>query len=425
MFHKKSLDNSIIVLISFIPISILLGSAISVSNIIIISLLSVFLIINKNLIGIFKDQIMVLLLLLLFYLLINSLIAEDLNITLKRNIGFIRFILFFLFINYIFYIYDKSKINYIYLIWTVILIVVLFDVNYEFYSGKNIFGFTSDNKKRIVSFFKDENIVGSFINGFVFIIFGYLIQRLTYNNTNKYKFFLFTFILIASICMILTGERSNTIKYFIAMIIFFSAINQLSVLKKIQIFLSILIVFLVIVSNSTKIKHRYINDMLDKLNSSNVVKEHIYFSLYKTGLNIFKENLYFGVGNKNFRVIACEKKLQKDIELICNTHPHQIYIEFLSEHGLFGTLIILSILFTLIFKNITKIYKKNNTIQLGCLVYMIVQFIPLLPSGSFFSDFNLTFFMLNFSIYFASTNETNIFKKNFSKLKISKGPLAQ
>lgn len=425
MFRKKSLDNSIIVLISLIPISILLGSAISVSNIIIISLLSVFLIINKNLIGIFKDQIMVLLLLLLFYLLINSLIAEDLNITLKRNIGFIRFILFFLFINYIFYIYDKSKINYIYLIWTVILIVVLFDVNYEFYSGKNIFGFTSDNKKRIVSFFKDENIVGSFINGFVFIIFGYLIQRLTYNNSNKYKFFLFTFILIASICMILTGERSNTIKYFIAMIIFFSAINQLSVLKKIQIFLSILIVFLVIVSNSTKIKHRYINDMLDKLNSSNVVKEHIYFSLYKTGLNIFKENLYFGVGNKNFRVIACEKKLQKDIELICNTHPHQIYIEFLSEHGLFGTLIILSILFTLIFKNITKIYKKNNTIQLGCLVYMIVQFIPLLPSGSFFSDFNLTFFMLNFSIYFASTNETNIFEKNLSKLKISKGPLAQ
>ena len=40
----------------------------------------------------------------------------------------------------------------------------------------------------------------------------------------------------------------------------------------------------------------------------------------------------------------------------CTTHPHQIYIEFLSEHGFLGTLILLSAIFSLIFKNIKKFY---------------------------------------------------------------------
>ena len=44
----------------------------------------------------------------------------------------------------------------------------------------------------------------------------------------------------------------------------------------------------------------------------------------------------------------------------------------------------------------------------------------MIPSGAFFSDFNITFFMLNLSLMYAVSDKTNIFKD-----KINSGPLAQ
>ena len=96
---------------------------------------------------------------------------------------------------------------------------------------------------------------------------------------------------------------------------------------------------------------------------------------------------------------------------VLNTHPHQIYIEFLSEHGLVGTIILLSIFFYLIFKNLKIIIISRNSIQLGCFTYLIVNFLPILPSGSFFNDFSSTLFWINLSIMYACNKKTNIFNK--------------
>ena len=52
---------------------------------------------------------------------------------------------------------------------------------------------------------------------------------------------------------------------------------------------------------------------------------------------------------------------------------------------------------------------SKNYIQIGSFIYLLINFIPLLPSGSFFSDFNLTLFMINFSIMYAVNDKTNIF----------------
>ena len=55
--------------------------------------------------------------------------------------------------------------------------------------------------------------------------------------------------------------------------------------------------------------------------------------------------------------------------------------------------------------------KQENLIQIGCFSFLIINFIPILPGGSFFADFNSNFFWLNLSFYYACNNETNIFKK--------------
>ena len=63
------------------------------------------------------------------------------------------------------------------------------------------------------------------------------------------------------------------------------------------------------------------------------------------------------------------------------------------------------------FRIIRKIIHSRNYIQAGCLVFLIINFIPLLPSGAFFSNFSITLFMINFSLMYAVNKETNIFSK--------------
>ena len=69
------------------------------------------------------------------------------------------------------------------------------------------------------------------------------------------------------------------------------------------------------------------------------------------------------------------------------------------------------ILFYLIFKVLKVIVISKNYIQLGCFLYLILIFTPLIPGGSFFNDFNSTIFWINFSLLYASNKNTNIFNQ--------------
>tara|TARA_B100001057_G_scaffold2756_1_gene2548 strand:+ start:5451 stop:6566 length:1116 start_codon:yes stop_codon:yes gene_type:complete len=370
----------------------------------------------------FKEKTVILLCGLYIYLIFNSLISIDFESSFKRNFGFIRYILLFIAINYFFLRF--SNFNKIFKFWLIIFLIILSDVIYEYYFGYNFIGFTSNNSRRIVSFFKNEEVIGTFLNGFFFILIGFLLTNLQKKNKIE-KLFIFSFLAISIICMIITGERSNTFKLFIGLIILFFLNDQLRLKYKITLAISIIGVVIIFsnlfISSQQKnsLKDRFINQTIERLNNPEKRKNYIYFQLYDSGFKMFKEYPFFGVGNKNYRFKSCDwkenltapadkKYLQK---YLCNTHPHQIYIEFLSEHGFLGTLILLSILFYLIFKNYRNMLIKKNILQISCFSYLMTFFVPVLPSGSFFADFNANFFWITFSIYYASNSETNIFKK--------------
>ena len=111
------------------------------------------------------------------------------------------------------------------------------------------------------------------------------------------------------------------------------------------------------------------------LNVPEYKREMIYFKLYKSGFEVYKNNKFFGVGNKNYRVVTCNQKYSVFKEVyFCNTHPHQIYIEMLSEHGLIGSFLIFFILYKLIFSKIRNVYDERNYIQIGSLIYITLTF---------------------------------------------------
>ena len=411
---KNYIRNFFLILFSILPLSFIAGSVILEINIFFINISFIILIFVNKEFQFVKSKPIIYLLILYIYLIFNSLISINIYEGLLRNLGFLRFVILFSAFNYFFL--DKNFYSKIFKLWTVFFLIISIDVFIEQFTGKNILGFNygvrfiDDGNTlmngRIVSFFKDEPIVGGFINGFYLILIGFFLNKSKIKKFNLLIPIILMIIFFAAIMF--SGERSNTIKAFLGLIVFIFFMKHIDFKKKLTIFLtSITIVFIVII-NMEFLTIRYIS------NIQNILKKHsIYFDLYSSGFHVFQNNKFFGVGNKNYRIETCSKKILLDIDkkkvYHCNNHPHQIYFELLSEHGLVGTSIIIFILFKLVFSKIFKVFYNNNYLKIGSLIYMIFVFTPLIPSGAFFSSNLLTIFILNLSIFYALDKKSNIF----------------
>jgi len=417
--NNKILNPYFLLLFSFIPVSIIIGPAVSLINILLIDFSFIFLILYKKDYNFFSNKTVKLIIFLYLYLIFNSIISKDFSISFNRNFGFVRFGILFLAFNYFFY--NKSFVNKVLIVWILTLSILSLDTYIESIFGKNILGNGEEYGARIVSFFKDEPIVGGYINGFYLIIIGYLFY-LNKNISNKYKYIILIFSIFFISAIILTGERSNAIKAIFGFFLFYFFNDFFKFKEKIFSILLLIFIFVSLLNISSFLGSRYSSEYFKPIisyfqtNNEQAVKvsvgfEHnIYIRLYQSGFEIFKKYPVLGVGNKNYRVETC--LIEKNSKYVCNTHPHQLYFEFLAEHGLVGSMILFFILFNLIFGIIKIILTSKNYLQLGCLIFLSIIFIPFLPSGAFFADYNLTIFWINLSIMYAVGEKTNVYRSN-------------
>ena len=416
--NSKVFNSYFLLLFSFIPASIIIGPAVSLINILLIDFFFIFLIFYKKDYKFLSNKVVKLIIFLCLYLIFNSIISKDFLMSANRNFGFIRFGILFLAFNYFFC--NKDFVNRVLIVWMLTLSILSLDTYIESIFDKNILGYGEAYGSRIVSFFKDEPIVGGYINGFYLIIIGYLFY-IKKNTTNKYKYIILVISIIFIIAIILTGERSNSIKAISGFFLFYFFNDFFKFKEKIFSILLLILLFTFLLNSSNFLKTRYAGQFLKpvistfKLNNKiqkneikvNTFKNNIYLRLYQSGFEVFKEYPIFGVGNKNYRVETCLK--EKNPNYICTTHPHQLYFEFLAEHGLFGSVVLFFILFNLIFGKIKTILASKNYLQIGCLIFLTTSFIPFLPSGAFFADYNLTIFWLNLSIMYSIGKKTNVY----------------
>ena len=352
------------------------------------------------------------------YLLINSFLADDIIVALTRSLPYVKFFVFVLiFKNLI----DERKINLKILgyLWFLIIFFLSLDIIYQSIFGYDIFGYVAEYSTRNSGFFFDELVAGGFLVAFVFLSI-FLIKR-QINNIFFYLLIIFFLIVI-----FLTGERANFLDFLILTIcIYLFCVNKNLLYKFFSLFLSFLVIIFVF-STFDSFKGRYLSTISysqdENLNLLDTYFTSEYGAHSISSFLILKDNLLFGVGNKNFRSVCNEYKIeaidfQKKIILDnrdiltslsiedekglyphgCSTHPHQIYNELLSEHGLIGSIIILFIISKLLLKNFS--FKKKDIINKVCFFYIILYFVPILPSGSFFSTLPSTFFWINYLFY--------------------------
>ena len=87
-------------------------------------------------------------------------------------------------------------------------------------------------------------------------------------------------------------------------------------------------------------------------------------------------------------------------------HPHNYYLEILTETGLVGMALILVILSIALYLSIYKKYftnssLKDNHIIIPFIFLLIAEIFPLKSTGSFFTTGNSTYFFIIFAMVVA------------------------
>ena len=139
-----------------------------------------------------------------------------------------------------------------------------------------------------------------------------------------------------------------------------------------------------------------------------------YLREFSTFYDTWLINKYIGGGIKNFRYY-CHKRanIEESKEFICNMHPHNYYLEILTETGLVGfVLILLVFAITLYITFFKKYFTNSNLVQNNYIVpfifLFIVEIFPIKSTGSFFTTGNATYLFLILGILIGLTRKENL-----------------
>ncbi len=401
-----SLDNtikSLSFLIYLIPLSMILGILVTEILILIITIFFISYCISNKSYFYFKSKYFKLFMIIYLFLILNSTLSQDIILSLKVSVPYIRYGILSLAIWFVLE-NNKDLLKYFKYFLLLPISFLIFDGFIQYIFGQNIIGYSTQSS-RLSSFFFDEWILGSFIQKF----FPLLIIVLFYNNeTHKYLYLKLCFLFFGYLIVFLSGERAAFYLltfYLIIVLVPLSFIN--SRINKFFYFIIPLIILFFVFSP--------IKDRIFLINSENNLKTSIikfynsnYDTYLKTSLKIFSDHKIIGSGIKTYRVL-CKEYYDIDPIKSCSTHPHNYYIQVLAETGLIGIFILILILLYLIINYIRLIsrgraYLTKNYFNLIIISGLIVFLWPFATTGSLFNNFISIILFFNFGFLIKNIN---------------------
>jgi len=423
------------VILSLIPISFIAGNMIININIILL-ILSALIIFRASL---FRIEYFLLdkLIFLFFFLILFNGVYNDLQLyindkkfsdwrgwfeTIKKSLFFLKYLLLYLVLRFLI---EKKIINLklFFITCSISSLFVCFDIFYQYKFGQDIFGFkTLGSGRKLGGPFGDELIAGGFIQRFS--LFAFFLLPIFFNKKSKkiIKFIIPLLFIIFFSAIIISGNR-------MPLILFIFGLSALIILQKetrkyISIFVVIfsLAFFLIFKFNST-VQNNFTNFYLqiEGVVKTSILKQNEEinpFSNYSKEFSTFYDtwlmNKYIGGGIKSFRYYChVRPNIDKNSKFICNMHPHNYYLEILTETGIFGFLIITSIFLIILYISFFKKYftnsrLKDNHIITPFMFLFLTEIFPIKSTGSFFTTGNATFIFLVIAVIVALARKENL-----------------
>jgi len=415
---KKFKSNLNFFILVCIPIFYIIGNLFT-NLIVLIAILNLVIFYRSKLFDVYENNKYLFFLIIIFVFL-NSLTSDYKYFSFLKFSTFLRFLLFPLCIYLLISNLEKKRKNLFFKLFVFIILFVIIDILIQFSLGKDLFGFKYNyNYFRLSGPFGDEYIVGFYIFYFGIVSIAYL------NELKVKKIYLFISMFVVSISVLLTGERTSFFSSILFILIFFLVSPKLWRYTLI-LFFSVITTFFIIIDTSDKLSQKYsfnrmynyqksfddkknlkikklaeISKIQDKTETIKkdlvtIYENNLWFAHFRGGISIFKDNIIFGSGFKTFRN-SC-RNYEDFKSVVCTTHPHNIYIEILSDLGLIGIIIFCSLI---IYLNKIFFQKKGKNNFSRSLVFslLLIFLFPLKTHGSLFTTnyaFVLAFLIGNY-----------------------------
>ncbi len=432
-FFKLNFINFLIVVF---PISYIAGNLIINLNIFLISIST--LIIFKKEVFLIKYNIVDKLIFCAFGIIIMSGITNTVQIYLNdqnsiqnfkiltKTFLHLRYLLFYLVLRFL---VEANKFNFkIFFMSSLICsLFVSVDLIYQFIFGVDILGIKQNlNVNKFSGPFGDELIAGTYLQKFGFLAFFFIPLFLKVENKKLIYLYLIALFLLILFSLIITGNRMPFILFIFIMLTVFIFEKKT---RKYFLLLSIItsLVFLTtykynattknyfnhFYKTSIEIKDSTFNFMFRDLSNEELKLfnedpqlfiPNTYVKELYSGIATWKQNKIIGGGIDSF-YINCKRSLND-----CASHPHNYYLEILSETGLAGLIIFLLIFGKVFIDTFYLKYLKNikfNNLIIPFMFLFLAEIFPIKTSGSFFTTSNASFIFFILAITVALSKRPN------------------
>ncbi len=138
-----------------------------------------------------------------------------------------------------------------------------------------------------------------------------------------------------------------------------------------------------------------------------------HFAEFESFYDTWLMNKYIGGGVRSFRINCPHRlNLHSDERKLCNTHPHNYYLEILADLGMVGFGLISLIFLLTVYQTFIKKYifitsLNSNLIITPFIFLFLIEIFPIRSTGSFFTTANSTYIFLILAILIALSKKHN------------------
>ena len=362
-----------------------------------------------------------------------SFFADNKFLSFVDSIIFIRFILFSIAV-YAWLIQSRKQLKILLIIIFLTLIFIIMDSLLQFLRyntasgfGKDIFGFIPEHYGRLTGPFYKEHVPGSHLSKFFFISilpFVYFFKK-----NIKTSITLFIYIIATGFVIFVSGEKMALATFLMGYLLFIMIIKEYRKLFVLSFCGLIILITLLLQTHKSyndyaiiEAQPHHLGLIINKkfsCNDNTSIKcsklievqpqflsvitefnESVYYKIYLSAYRMWLDNKITGVGLNNYENL-CKKNIKyqtiKKNYSNCSSHPHNYYLQWLSESGIIGFflyILFVALIFSKLFFNINYTEAKIGLISL------IIIFWPIMSTGSLLKNWNgiQTFFVIGLSI---------------------------
>ncbi len=425
----KITNNFFLLIFMLVPVFLITGPALPDITITFCGLFFLFnfIILQKDY-NFLKDNFFLISIIFWFSIIFISFFAFDKTRSFQNSIIFIR-LLIIPTIGYFLYFNNEDKIKKTIAIIFVCVVFVLIDTLFQFFNytseigfQNDLLGFSSDWYGRLTGPFGNELVPGSYVSkfgllGYLFFLF---IKRTKYLN-----FFEIAYLSLIGLVCFASGERMALATYFLALFFLLIFLKNKRFVFFSSISLSIFLIAMIIifhpfyndykVINSTHLHQgltieKYFDCPQDSLKKCTKIinlqpsfikvlanfSSSAYGEIYTVGFNMFLDNPITGIGISNYQTSCINISTYKDmmVNYDCASHPHNLYIQWLSEGGIITFTSFLFLLFSILY--FLFIGRNNNIVKYISIACILILFWPVMSTGSLIKNWNgvLTFYII-------------------------------